>query len=99
MQIGIQYDKVLLVLTDAAAYMIAAMRSLRVLYSKMLHLTCFAHGLHRVAEFIRLQFPNVNALISNTKAVFIKVTNSEFCYLKYMNKQLFLFYCQTIVYL
>lgn len=72
-QIGIQYDKVLLVLTDAAAYMIASMRSLQILFPKMLHLTCFDHGLHRVAEFIRAQFPNVNKLIANTKAVFSKV--------------------------
>lgn len=63
----------LLVLTDAAAYMIAAMNSLQILYSKMLHLTCLAHGLHRVAEFIRTHFPNVNGLIANTKAVFLKV--------------------------
>lgn len=70
---GVEYNKVLAVLTDTAAYMIAAMGSLRVLYPKMLHLTCFAHGLHRVAEFIRDCFPNVNPLISSTKAVFVKV--------------------------
>lgn len=77
MQIGIQYDKVLLAVTDAAAYMLLAIRSLQVLYPKMLHVTCCAHGLHRVAEFIRSQFPNVNDLISNTKAVFVKVMH---CY-------------------
>lgn len=59
--------------TDAAAYMIRAMSSLQTLFPKMLHLTCLAHGLHRVAEYIRSQFPDVNSLIANTKAVFIKV--------------------------
>lgn len=86
-RIGIQYDKVLLVLTDAAAYMIAAMRSLQILFSKMLHLTCFDHGLHRVAEFIRAQFPNVNKLIANTKAVFSKVF--EFFFTRFSVKWIF----------
>lgn len=71
--LGIQYNKVLAVLNDAAAYMIAARGSLRILFPKMLHLTCFSHGLHRVAGFIRLQFPNVNQLISKSKSVFVKV--------------------------
>lgn len=35
-QTGIQYDKILLVLTDAAAYMIACMTSLQVLFPNML---------------------------------------------------------------
>lgn len=60
-------------LTDAAAYMLSAMNSLKVLYPKMVHLTCLSHGLHRVAEFIRSRFPNVNQLIASTKAVFVKV--------------------------
>lgn len=63
----------MLVVTDAAAYMIAAMNSLKILFPKMLHLTCFAHGLHRLAEFVRHEFPDVNKMISNIKAVFVKV--------------------------
>ncbi|XP_055307944.1 uncharacterized protein LOC129572062 [Sitodiplosis mosellana] len=69
---GIQYNKVLLALTDSASYMLAAMKGLQILYSKMLHVTCLSHGLHRVAEFIRDKFSNVNQLISKTKAVFLK---------------------------
>lgn len=38
----------------------------------MLHLTCFSHGLHRLAEFVRVKFPIVNDLIASNKAVFIK---------------------------
>lgn len=59
--------------TDAAAYMLSAMKSLQVLFPKMLHVTCFAHGLHRLAEFIRYQFPDVNDLISNVKSIYVKV--------------------------
>lgn len=68
------YENVMLVVTDAAAYMLSAMSSLRVLYPKMLHVTCLAHGLHRVAEYIRQDFPEVNKLIANVKAVFVKVS-------------------------
>lgn len=70
---GIQYAKVLLTVTDAASYMMSAMKALQTLYPKMIHLTCFAHGLHRLAEFIRSEFKLVNSLISSCKAVFIKV--------------------------
>lgn len=64
---------VLLSVTDAAPYMVSAMNSLKVLYPNMIHLTCLAHGLHRIAEFIRENFNNVNILISNMKKIFSKV--------------------------
>lgn len=70
---GILYENVLIVATDAAAYMLAAMRSLAVLFPKMVHVTCLVHGLHRLAEYIRTQFPDVNILISTVKSVFVKV--------------------------
>lgn len=47
------------------------------LYQKMVHITCLAHGLHRVAEFIRSQFEDVNDLISNVKILFRKVNASS----------------------
>lgn len=64
---------VFLSVTDSAPYMNSAMNSLKVLYPNMIHLTCLAHGLHRVAEFIREKFDNVNTLISNIKKIFSKV--------------------------
>lgn len=63
----------LLTVTDAAAYMLSSMRSMQTLFPKMLHVTCFAHGLHRLAEFIRGEFEIVNKLIAKVKAVFVKV--------------------------
>lgn len=51
--IGVKYNQVLLSVTDAATGMLSAMRSLQTLLPKMLHLTCFAHGLNRFAELIR----------------------------------------------
>lgn len=70
--LGLEYENVLLAVTDAAPAMIAALKSLRVLFPKIIHITCLAHGLHRLAEHIRSKFDNVNALISNMKSVFLK---------------------------
>lgn len=69
---GIQHNDVLLFLTDAALYMVKAERTLQVLYSKMVHLTCLAHGMHRVAENVRDRFKAVDKLISRVKQVFLK---------------------------
>jgi len=67
---GILHDNVLLFVSDAAPYMVKSRKSLQVLYSKMVHITCLEHGLHRVAEQIRINFPEINSLISNIKKVF-----------------------------
>ncbi|KAE9534788.1 hypothetical protein AGLY_008080 [Aphis glycines] len=65
-------DDVLLFITDAAPYMVKAARSLDIFYTNMIHLTCLAHGLHRIAEEIRKHFPKVDNLISNGKKIFLK---------------------------
>lgn len=75
---GIQYANVIIALTDAASYMIAAMKALQDLFPNMLHLTCLAHGLHRLADFVRSEFPEVNKLVSDVKSVFVKVSVSTF---------------------
>ena len=64
---GVKYDNVLLLLTDAAPYMIKAGEGLSVSYPKMIHVTCVAHALHRVCETIRVLYPNVDKLIANAK--------------------------------
>lgn len=47
-------------------------QNLKVFYKNLPHNTCLAHGVNRVAEEIRQQFPLVNNLISNVKKVFLK---------------------------
>ena len=66
------YGNVLLVVTDAAPYMVKAMNGVQSLYPKMIHVTCLAHGLHRVAECIRTSYPDVNRLIATGKSIFVK---------------------------
>ncbi|KAL4152654.1 hypothetical protein QTP88_000487 [Uroleucon formosanum] len=52
--------------------MIKAGSVLKNLYTKMIHTTCSAHALHRIAEEIRGQFSTVDELISNMKKIFRK---------------------------
>ncbi|XP_060845030.1 uncharacterized protein LOC132924631 [Rhopalosiphum padi] len=69
---GIKHDNVLLFLSDAAPYMVKAGKNIKAFCSKMEHVTCLAHSLHRVAEEIRKQFPEIDAFISNVKKIFLK---------------------------
>jgi hypothetical protein len=39
----------------------------KVLYSKIIHVTCVIHGLHRVAEKVRSKFHAVHKVISSVK--------------------------------
>ncbi|KAL4148242.1 hypothetical protein QTP88_002523 [Uroleucon formosanum] len=69
---GIKHDNVLIFVSDAASYMLKAGRAICALYSKMVHVTCVAHAIHRVAEEIRSNFQDVNKLISCVKKIFLK---------------------------
>ena len=63
-------DNVLLLVTDAASYMKKAAFGIKVLYSKMIHVTCVAHALHRVAECIRQHYQNIDNWVANLKKIF-----------------------------
>ncbi|XP_018496631.1 uncharacterized protein LOC100905696 [Galendromus occidentalis] len=69
---GIQHNKVLLFVSDAAPYMKKAAAGLKVLFPNMIHVTCLAHGIHRVCEEIRVLFPEVDSIIANVKKIFLK---------------------------
>lgn len=69
---GVQYEKLKLLYSDAAPYMIKCANSLKIFYPQMIHFTCLAHALHRVCELIRNQYGDVDGLISSTKKVFLK---------------------------
>ena len=69
---GVQHDKVLLFLSDAAPYMVKAGEAIKLFYSKTIHITCLAHAFHRIAETVRAGYPKVDKLIANVKKVFSK---------------------------
>ncbi|ODM86637.1 hypothetical protein Ocin01_20045, partial [Orchesella cincta] len=52
--------KFVVLLSDAAAYMLLAGKNLKGTYPDLLHITCLAHGLNRVAETIKSLFPLAN---------------------------------------
>lgn len=64
--------KVLLLVTDAAPYMIKTGQALNTFYPNMIHVTCVAHGLNRVLEKVREIFPEVNKLVNNGKKILLK---------------------------
>lgn len=66
-------DNLLLLVTDAATYMVKADGLSRTFYVNMIHLTCLAHGIHRVCEFIHSAFESVDKLIANCKKFFLKL--------------------------
>ena len=68
----VERENVLLFLTDATPYMVKAAKGLQVLYPKMIHATCLAHALHRVAEEVRESYFDVDKLIANGKKIFVK---------------------------
>jgi hypothetical protein len=70
---GAHDEKVLLMLSDAAPYMIKTGEALKVFYPNITHVTCLAHMLNRIAEKVREIHPNVNTLINNIKKSFLKL--------------------------
>lgn len=65
-------DKLLFFITDAGSYMLKAGKCLTQEYPNLTHVTCFAHGLNRVAEKVRSLYPKINKLIDCVKKVFLK---------------------------
>jgi hypothetical protein len=70
--VKVERENVLLFVSDAAPFMTKAAKALQLLYPKMIHVTCLAHALHRVAEEVRGRNPEVDQLIANGKKIFIK---------------------------
>jgi hypothetical protein len=62
---------VLILYSDAAAYMLKAATVLKVFYPNLIHFTCLAHGRKHVAEEVRAKFPQ-EKLILMTKKCFRK---------------------------
>lgn len=70
--LSVAMNRVLLLLTDAAPYMVKAAKTLKVFYPNMIHVTCIAHGINRIAEAIRQLLPDTNKLVNNGKKAFLK---------------------------
>ena len=62
----------LLLVTDAAPYMIKTGQALKTFYPNMIHVTCVAHGLNRVLEKVHEIFPEINKLVNNEEKILLK---------------------------
>lgn len=69
---GIENTQVLLLVTDAAPYMLKAGKQLAIFYPNLIHVTCVCHALNRICEEIRFLFPLIDQLISSVKKIFTK---------------------------
>jgi hypothetical protein len=63
--------------------MIKAGTTIKALYSKIIHVTCLAHGIHRVAEDIRGKFPEIDKFIAKIKQIFLKEPNRTILFIKF----------------
>jgi hypothetical protein len=79
--IGVK-EKLLILYADAATHMLKAATVLKVFYPNLIHFTCLAHGLQRVAEEVRAKLPQVNKLILMTKKVFLKAPHRVQSYMQ-----------------
>lgn len=77
---GIEYEKLLLIVSDAARYMVKAVNNLKSFFPNLKHVTCVVHTLHLVAENIRQRYPAVNDFISNFKKILTKSSKRVLSY-------------------
>lgn len=77
-------DRVLLLLTDAASYMLKAGKSLKTFYKNVIHVTCMAHALNLIAEKVRDSFPELNSLVNQGKKIFLKAPSRVVVYKELM---------------
>ncbi|KAF6772764.1 hypothetical protein AHF37_08355 [Paragonimus kellicotti] len=78
---SVYYDRVFLLLTDAAPYMIKAGAGLSVLYPKMIYITCLLNAIHRVAEVVRFSYAEVDDLFVTVKQLFSKAPSRRRAFL------------------
>lgn len=76
----IKYEKVYLVVTDAASYMTLSFKNLKNLFPNMHHITCVIHALHRVSEKIRENFSELNNFVSLMKKILLKSKERKIVY-------------------
>lgn len=72
---NLPYEKLWLLISDQASYMLAAGKGLKQMFPNMKHVTCIVHGLNRVCELIKDRNKLVNKLIAKMKAILLKSNN------------------------
>ncbi|KAL1373681.1 hypothetical protein pipiens_018518 [Culex pipiens pipiens] len=83
----VDFDKVVVVLTDNATYMTKAVTSLKVLLPNCIHLTCNAHILSLVGETFRRNFPAVDRMIACFKSIFVHCSSRKLRYREFIGRE------------
>ena len=66
------HERVILIITNAAPYMVAAFKILnQSILSKSIHVICVVHAIHCVCEVIREENVNINRFVSLMKKVLL----------------------------
>ena len=69
---NIDRNRFVLLISDAARYMTAAGKNLKVFYPNMFHVTCLAHLLHNCCLKVRSFYTKVDKVISTIKAATVR---------------------------
>ena len=65
--------------------MTSAGRKMKEFYPNRIHVTCVAHGIHRICETLRDSFPDVKRLISCARKIFLKCPSRVLQYKEKLN--------------
>lgn len=77
---GIEYDKVWLLVSDQAPYMISAGAALKLMFTNLRHISCIAHAIHRVCEAIRAEYSLADRFVALMKNILVKCPANINCY-------------------
>ncbi len=72
------YDRVWLVVSDQASYMLKSMNGLKEFFPNLHHMTCIVHALHRVCLKISEDSTETNSLIALFKKIMTKSPLREY---------------------
>jgi hypothetical protein len=68
----IHYDRLWLVVSDQASYLLKSISNLKSIFPNLKHITCIAHALHRVSCVVMNENKETNELISRFKQIMAK---------------------------
>jgi hypothetical protein len=78
--VKVEYEKVLLLVTDQASYMVLAAKNLKTFSPSLNHITCIAHALNRVCSAIQENLNKVNRFVLSMKKVMLNSKSKQSSY-------------------
>lgn len=85
---GLQYEKLLLIVSDRAKYMVLEIKNLKEMFPNLNHVTCLCHAIHNLCDKIRKDNPLANKFIGLIKEVLSKSPQREQIYFEITNLNL-----------